>query len=134
MLELALNYNNKPLSVSVIGENEQISPKFLSQIIIPLKGAGLILSIRGAHGGYVLSRAPEEIRLFEIYQVLEGDSSLVECVHDRTVCDRVTTCVVSRVWGGLSSMVEVNLKSITLKDLVTDAEKLTAQMTPIYQI
>ena len=134
MLELALNFNKKPLSVNTIAVNEEISPKFLSQIIIPLRGAGLIQSTRGASGGYVLMRPPEEISVFDVFKVLEGDSSLTECVDDNDSCNRTNICTAKNIWQQLSEMIEVKLKAISFKELALQVQTLSAKLSPVYQI
>ena len=81
MLELARNFDKGQVLLKDIARNEEISEKYLSLIIIPLRTAGLVQSTRGAHGGYSLTRPPEEITLKDIVQVLEGGISLVDCVE-----------------------------------------------------
>ncbi|MBN1525609.1 MAG: Rrf2 family transcriptional regulator [Spirochaetales bacterium] len=134
MIELALNYNKPPLSISAIAENEKISPKFLGQIIIPLKGAGLLQAERGAYGGYSLSKNPKEISLYEIYTVLEGEADIVECVNDEMECSRAGICVARNIWTDLNDTVVKTLSSITLADLVQEAEHIRGSISPSYQI
>src|SRR4030042_3558391 len=87
MVEVALNYEKGPILLKDISKNTGISEKYLSQIIIPLKGKGLIKTFSGAHSGYILSRAPSEIKLKEIVEILEGDLSLIDYVNNPSVCD-----------------------------------------------
>ncbi|MFA5284396.1 MAG: Rrf2 family transcriptional regulator, partial [Smithellaceae bacterium] len=82
MTVLAQNYGKGPVFLKDIAKGENISEKYLSLIIIPLRGVGLINSVRGAHGGYNLSKEPSQITLKEIVDVLEGDCSLVDCVKN----------------------------------------------------
>src|SRR3989304_9481535 len=88
MVEIALSYGKGPILLKEISKNIDVSEKYLSQIIIPLKGKSLINTYSGAHSGYVLSRPPSEIRLKEIVETLEGDLSLIDCVNNPPVCDR----------------------------------------------
>jgi Rrf2 family protein len=134
MLELALNYSKKPLSVSQIASNEEISSKFLSQIIIPLKGAGLIQSTRGALGGYELTRAPGKITLLEVFRVLEGDCLLAECVSDASACNRSSACTAKEIWDDLSVMIEEKLKAVTFQDLAERAKEKSENNSHVYQI
>jgi Rrf2 family protein len=92
--------------------------RYLEQLIAPLTAAGLVRSMRGARGGIWLARPPEEIRLSEVIQLLEGSLAPAECVDDPEVCDRSATCVTRDVWGELKDAMEAVLESITLQDLV----------------
>jgi Rrf2 family protein len=117
MLELALNYGKGPVVLKDIAKNEEVSQKYLSHIIIPLKGMGLVSSNRGAQGGYVLSKPPSQITLREIVEVLEGELSLVECLKNPSVCRRVPICVTRNIWSRLGDEISKTLASVTLEDL-----------------
>ncbi|MBN1698142.1 MAG: Rrf2 family transcriptional regulator [Spirochaetales bacterium] len=134
MFELALNEEGRPVQLSDIARKEEISRKFLSQIAIPLKGAGIIQSSRGVNGGYSLSRSPKEITVEEIVRVLEGDTSLVECVEDPPICHRIGYCVTRDVWGMLSAEISGLLRSISLADLVDKAQKQKEDAAIDFQI
>lgn len=120
MFQLALHYKKKPLLLKKIASNEEISEKYLSQIIIPLKAAGLVRSSRGAHGGYSLVRSPEEITLRQIVEAIEGDLTCVECVKEPQTCRRTPHCVTRRVWQKLARGIAEILENITLDDLLKD--------------
>ena len=117
MLELALNYGKGTMLLKDIARNQDISVGYLEQIIPNIKSAGLINSSRGAHGGYTLSRPPEEITLKEIVEALEGPLSLIQCVRSPETCDRSECCVTRDVWGELSGKLDETLGSRTLYDL-----------------
>ena len=85
MLDLALNCGERPVLLREIAERQEVSEKYLEHSIPALRKAGLVRSIRGAHGGYVLARLPSEIRLSEIMEVLEGSMAPAECVDDLKV-------------------------------------------------
>jgi len=119
MLDLALSYGNGPVFLKDIARQQDISEKYLSQIIIPLKSRGLVNSFRGAHGGYVLARHPSQITVQEIMEVLEGEMCFVKCVRDPSVCKRVSLCVTRQVWGILGDAVSRTLESMNLEDLVS---------------
>ncbi len=125
MLALAENVNNKPIFLKDIASSEEISEKYLSQIIIPIKAKGLVTTYRGAHGGYLLSRPASEISLREIIEPLEGDLSLVDCVSNPGVCDRANACATREVWDEMSSLLLNFLDTITLDDLMKKADKIT---------
>jgi len=118
MVALALNYGKEPVFLKDIAKGENISEKYLSLIIIPLRGVGLVNSIRGAHGGYNLAKEPSLITLKEIVDVLEGDCSLVDCVKNPSSCSRVPICVSHDVWTIIGDKISETLSSITLEKLV----------------
>jgi Rrf2 family protein len=118
MLALAISEKKNPIFLKDIARSEEISEKYLSQIIIPLKAKGLVTTFRGAHGGYILSRPASEIKLREIIEPLEGDLCLVDCVTNAEVCHRSTECVTRDVWSEMSSLLLEFLDTFTLEDLI----------------
>jgi Rrf2 family protein len=134
MLELALHYGKVPLQISEIAEKEEISKKYLGQLIIPLKNAGYVVSIRGAHGGYILAKPPESITLKEIFTLLEGDISLVECTPNSSACQRATICSTREIWKLISDRISGVLETMTLKDLADNTRKKQSIMSFTYQI
>ncbi len=124
MLALAVNKQNKPVFLKDIASSEEISEKYLSQIIIPLKGKGLVTTFRGAHGGYLLSRPASEITLRDIIEPLEGDLNLVDCVGNSSVCEKSNECATREVWGEMSSLLLNFLDNFTLEDLIKKSGKI----------
>src|SRR4030042_5179833 len=122
-LSLGIDETHKPIFLKEIARSEEISEKYLSQIIIPLKAKGLVNTFRGAHGGYVLSRPASQIRLSEIIEPLEGDLGLVDCVNNSGVCDRTSECVTRELWCDMSTMLTEFLGALTLEDLVQKYKK-----------
>jgi Rrf2 family protein len=118
MLALAQNYGKEPIYLKDIAQQEDISEKYLSLLIMPLRGIGLVTSVRGAYGGYNLAKDPKQINLKEIVDVLEGDCSLVNCVKDPSVCPRVSTCASHDVWAILEGKISETLSSVTLDKMV----------------
>lgn len=116
MMALARNHGKGPIYLGNIAREEGISEKFLGQIVIPLRGAGLVLSNRGARGGYMLAREPSEINILEIVDVLE-DNCLVHCIQDPSSCSRVPTCASRDVWVLLGGRISETLGSVTLAKL-----------------
>ncbi|MCD6516217.1 MAG: Rrf2 family transcriptional regulator [Candidatus Aminicenantes bacterium] len=125
MLNLAKHYRNKDHSIVLknLSKEEDISIRYLEQIIIPLKLNKLVKSIRGAGGGYKLARHPSKIKLTDILNALEGPCCLVECVEDDEYCQRIPVCAVHDVWKEASSMLKNYFESITLEDLMKRDEK-----------
>jgi Rrf2 family protein len=118
MADLAENFGKKPVFLKDIAKREEISEKYLSIIVIPLRAAGLIQSTRGAHGGYTLAKRPEEISLQDIFDALEGKICLVDCVENPKECPRVGICPTRDVWSVLGEKIRETLSSVTLADLV----------------
>lgn len=118
MLELALHYGQGALLLKKIARNQEISEKYLGQLTIPLKAKGLIISERGAKGGYQLSRPPAKIKLAEIFEVLEGPLNLLDCLKNSASCKRSAGCVTRLVWDKLNSQIFQILNSLSLENLV----------------
>lgn len=118
MLVLALKYDQKPVLLREISKSEDISEKYLSQIIIPLKNSGLVNSFRGAKGGYKLSKPPSSITLDSIVKALDGEINVVKCIKDRGKCKRIPKCVTRDLWVSLNEEIARKLKSVKLSDLV----------------
>ncbi len=118
MVELGIRFGEGPIFLKDIAKTEEISEKYLSQIIIPLKSAGLVDSFRGAHGGHVLSRPPEQITMKQVIEALEGNFNLVGCVKNPKICQRVAVCVTRDLWCRLGEHIASMLEDITLDKLV----------------
>jgi len=129
MLNLALHYNESKEAVVLknISKEEDLSIRYLEQIIIPLKINKLVKSIRGAGGGYTLAKHPSEITVCEIIEVLEGSCSLVDCVEDPDSCERMTECATIEVWKEASELLKNYFESKTLQDLIDIDEKKRSQ-------
>ena len=127
MTRLALNHGKGATLMRDISRVEGISEKYLGQIIIPLRGAGLVSGRRGAGGGYTLSRAPSEITVRDVVEVLEGDISLVPCTGDPSACSRRGACAATDVWQKLAGDMSRVLDSYTLKDLAAAARRKAAE-------
>lgn len=123
MLDMAQHYNEGPIQMSDIAKRQDVSIKYLEQIIIPLKKAHYIDSVRGPKGGHILTRPPEEITVGEIVAVLEEGTSLVECVEVPSVCGRAPVCPTRLLWKEAAEAMFDRLQSVTLADLV-EKEKM----------
>jgi len=125
MLNLARHYNsaNKAVILRNVAEEEEISIRYLEQIIIPLKIYKLVKSIRGAGGGYTLARKPSEITICEILEALEGTCALVDCVEDKDFCDRLPTCAAYEIWKEASQIMKNYFQKVTLKYMLDICEK-----------
>ncbi len=117
MLELALNYGKGPVSLKNVAKRQEISQKYLDQLVMSLKTIGLVRSIRGARGGYVLARSPTQIKLSEVIGALDGPILSVDCLDDPSACNRVSSCAVREVWEEARQAINNVLESTTLQDL-----------------
>jgi len=122
VLELAENYGNGPLQLKIIAQRQKISVKYLEQLMAVLRSAGFVRSIRGSKGGYLLAKAPEQIKLSDIFHCLEGPVVTVECVENESYCTRTNDCIARQIWAELHKSVIGVLQSITLQNLVDRAK------------
>jgi Rrf2 family protein len=118
MLELAKHYGKGPISMSDISKNQKIPIKYLEQLIIPLKKAKLITSVRGPKGGHMLAKAPHEINLWEILLRLESKFTFVDCLTNETCCDSIATCPIRPVWGKAFNSMKTIFRDTTLFDVL----------------
>jgi Rrf2 family protein len=125
MLNLAHHYNddNKPLVLKNVSDEEGISIRYLEQIVIPLKVNRLVKSIRGAGGGYTLSRHPSKISINEIIEALEGPICLVDCIDDSNYCYRIPTCATYECWREGSFLLRDYFTKMTLQNLIEISAK-----------
>ena len=132
MLDLALHAGDNPVTLKEIAARQEISEKYLSNLIPLLRNAGLVHSVRGSQGGYSLARPLREITLKDILLVLEGSMCLVECTERPTVCQRSDDCFVRDVWSEVTAKMLEALESFNLANMI---EKLDLKNTvPCYSI
>ncbi|MFC1822357.1 RrF2 family transcriptional regulator [Thermodesulfobacteriota bacterium] len=118
MLELAINYGEGPISMSDVSMNQGIPIKYLEQLVIPLKKAEFIVSVRGPKGGHMLAAPPEKINLWDILSLLETNLAVVDCVNDETVCDSVSDCLIRPFWGKAFSAMKTIFEETSLQDIL----------------
>jgi Rrf2 family protein len=118
MLELTHHFGGGPVLMNTLAERQDLSRKYLHRLLTSLKEEGLVRSVRGPGGGFVLSRPPDKIRLGQVLRALEGPTALVDCVTDRRACRRTRKCETRQVWRDLSNAITSLLDSVTLADLV----------------
>lgn len=129
MFVLALNYGNGPISLTAIAEAQELSVNYLEQLILPLKKNKLVESIRGAQGGYLLSRPPTEITVGSILKTLEGPLTASECVNDEVgQCSNANYCVTRLIWEKITDSIDAVVESTTLQDMVDDHQKMQSKM------
>ena len=120
MLDLALNNTGEPISLKDIARRQEISDKYLEQIISVLNKAKYVKSIRGAQGGYILTKRPEEYTVGMILKLTEGSLAPVTCVEeDADSCERKSNCATFVVWQKMYDAICDVVDNITLEDLVS---------------
>ncbi len=134
MLDLALNFGKEPVLLRDIATRQEVSEKYLEHSMSSLRNAGLVRSIRGARGGYILAKLPSEIRLSEIMEVLEGSMAPVECVDDTEVCHRADLCVTRDIWVKMKEAIDNILESTTLENLAERYKEKESSNAIIYNI
>lgn len=123
MLDLALHHQEGPIALKTVAEREGISEAYLEQLIAPLRKAGLVVSVRGAGGGYQLAREPSQIRIGEIIRVLEGPIAPMGCASEEThkfSCDNSQKCIARVLWRRLRDRITDFLDSTSLQDLLNE--------------
>ena len=134
LLELALRKGEGPIFLKDIAKQQEISLPYLEHLIAPLIAGGVIRSTKGPKGGISLARNPEEIKLSEITQLLEGTVAPVECIDDPGACSRSSSCVTRDVWTRLKEAIDGVLEGTTLQDLVEGHKKKSQPDKTMYYI
>ncbi len=132
-LELSLRYGSGPIMVREISKSQEISMRYLEHILNTLRTSGLVISTRGAKGGYELAKAPSEITLGDIIRSLEGPLDVVSCTGSYE-CRRMAKCATFYVWKEIKEKIEKVLNSITLKNLAERQRKLINRSLIEYNI
>lgn len=125
MFDLAMRYGEGPISLKIVAESQNISEHYLEQLMASLKKAGLVESVRGAQGGYMLAKRPIEITIGDIIRVLEGPITLVDCAPEKgePACQRAAECVTRSIWAKMRDSIAEVVDSITLEDLCEEARQ-----------
>ncbi len=117
LVDLAASYGKGLVLLKDIAECERISKKYLEQIVITLRTAGLIGATRGSKGGYFLIKDPRKIKITAIYKILEGSFAPVDCLDNPKVCTLIRTCSTRKLWAKLAECIEETFAGQTLVDL-----------------
>ncbi len=118
LLELALHQEGGLVLLKDIARKQEISQRYLEHVIRPLVAGGILRSIRGAGGGIALARPPEEIKMSDVIQLLEGSIAPTDCVDDKSICPRSDVCATRDIWCEIRDAVSKVLESTSLSDLV----------------
>lgn len=136
MLDLAVNYSDGPVSIKSIAERQGISESYLEQLFAVLRKNGLVQSLRGAQGGYMLADNPDSITVGSILRALEGSMAPVDCVleDDPVKCERSKECITRFVWERVRDSINKVVDSVTLEDLVKECTKHNRLNSYMYYI
>lgn len=118
MFEIARGYPQSPVTIKEISETQEVSVAYLEQILNKLRRAGLIRSVKGPGGGYLLVKGPQDVTIASILKELEGPVAITSCLDPEEGCSRVEGCVTHLLWRSLGAKIEAFLETITLKDLL----------------
>ena len=129
LIDLAQYSENEPVSITNISDRQGISERYLEQLMSMLKKAGLVKSIRGAGGGYVLAKDLEEISVGDVLRALEGSLEPVECsgLHPEEGCKAADSCVTKYVWQRINESINQTVDEIKLAQLVEESKKMGFQ-------
>ncbi len=120
LLDIALyRVGDKPRMIREIANNQEISEKYISRLIIELRKAGFVRSVRGVNGGYTLTRKPEDISVLDVLETMEGPVAIVDCTNSSgEACRRKPQCPTQRMWAEINQKIRSAFAAYTLKDLV----------------
>lgn len=123
MIDLAQHSTGEAVTLKEVSQRQEISIKYLEQIVTLLNRGGLIRSIRGNQGGYLLAREPKDYTIGEILRIVEGDLYPVACMEDQpNQCPRYGICKTIKFWEGLYKSVNDYVNSVSLEDLAEQTE------------
>ena len=131
MFELAKDYGKGPVAIKTISERQHLSTHYLEQLLAKLRRSGLIKSVRGPGGGYVLAKKPSKISIGDIVCTLEGPIALAKCIDDslmKNVCEHIDDCVVRLMWKRISDRIAEVLDGITLEDLNNEVKHIDCNL------
>jgi Rrf2 family protein len=119
MIELALDTTGEGVFQKDIALRQSISVKYLDQIIHALKAANLIENVKGKKSGYILTRKPAEISIYDIHKALENDICVIDCMSANYECEKQETCTAQNFWRGLNTVIVDYMKNTTLESIVS---------------
>ncbi|MBQ2957516.1 MAG: Rrf2 family transcriptional regulator [Clostridia bacterium] len=127
MYDLAQYGSETPQPIKSIAERQNIPEAYLEQLIGQLRRSGLVKSVRGAQGGYLLSRTPAEITVGEVLRTLEGELAVVDCLMEEDLCHKACSCPTRVVWKKLRDGLNEIVDGITLQDMLDDYQRMSAE-------
>ncbi|NLI91809.1 MAG: Rrf2 family transcriptional regulator [Peptococcaceae bacterium] len=135
MVDLARHSEEGPISLKSVADRQKLSEHYLEQLVPELRKAGLVKSIRGAQGGYVLAKKPEDIYIGDVIRVLEGPIAPVECNNQtgKDCCEKTSFCVTREVWVKVRDSINDLVDSISLADLIKDADNGEGEKVNLFE-
>ncbi|WP_025641261.1 RrF2 family transcriptional regulator [Schnuerera ultunensis] len=128
MFQLALHYGEGPIPLNSIASAQELSENYLEQLVSTLRKSGLLNSVRGAQGGYMLAKSPEDITVGNILRALEGDMAPADCVIDNSNgCEKEENCVTKLVWMRMRDSINQVIDSISLQDMLDEQAKMESK-------
>lgn len=134
LMDVAMHQGTGNVTLRDVSARQEISEKYLWQVVTPLKKEGVIRAVAGPHGGYALAKAAGTITLQEVLGALEGTESLVECTEQPDGCARSNACAARQVWREVDQKIAQVLKGITLNDVIEKQQTMTADAASSYAI
>ena len=123
LMDLALHQSEKPRLIRDIAKSQQISEKYISRLVIALRKAGMIRSVRGVNGGFHIAMKPEDITLLDVIEVMEGPLSIVNCVSMPKRCRMSDNCAPREVWCKLNEEIRDLMRQTTLADILATYDR-----------
>jgi len=128
LLDLAIHQSEKkPRLIRDIAKSQQISEKYISRLVIALRKAGMIRSVRGVNGGFHIAMKPEDITLLDVIEVMEGPLSIVDCVKAPKRCAMHENCAPREIWCKLNDEIRDLMRQTTLADILESYKKQSAR-------
>jgi Rrf2 family protein len=134
LMDLAIHQSDKPRLIRDIAKSQQISEKYISRLVIALRKAGMIRSVRGVNGGFHLAMKPEDITLLDVIEVMEGPLSIVDCVSKPKQCGMSANCAPREIWCKLNSEIRDLMRQTTLADILASYASQNRQQFTDYCI
>ena len=127
LMDLAIHQSEKPRLIRDIAKSQQISEKYISRLVIALRKAGMIRSVRGVNGGFHIAMKPEDITLLDVIEVMEGPLSIVDCVSAPKKCAHSANCAPREIWGKLNEDIRGLMRQTTLADILASYDRQNAR-------
>lgn len=135
MVDLAVYSNGDHVALGAIAERQNISMNYLEQVFASLRKSGLVKSVKGAQGGYVLAQNPASIKVGTILRVLEGQLSVIDGSESQNIDEKsIQYCLKIEVWDKMNASINTLVDSVTLEDLANDFRRLNGLETIMYYI
>lgn len=124
LLDLTLHYESDPIQIHEIARRQGISERYLENLFTKLRSNGILTSVKGKGGGFMLAKKPEEIDVYSVFIAVEEDIDLVSCVDVPENCEKSAACMTRNLWKKISTELATTLKSLSLKDLIEEPDCL----------